>query len=310
MKETINTTAEEKSVSTKKEKKKKKAEVVVETENTTVDTEVEVKEEVVKEVIPAELDTFHSQNGEKVDVAVLLGKTEMGLKTEFYIYQIKQLMKHVGATLNEKNLTNKQLENNLEQLARYGIDEYLVSPIYLDACRNIEERFPSKVHYGVLIDAPLGEQPHKARLEAVKCCNSDGVDYINVVFPKSAISLSKLSEYKSKTNKLSKASKKPFGVMFDANLMKKDFLDVLKIVDNSKCHHVILNLEEVPKAEIKALITLAVSIKKNKKIYAYANVSNVSELSELLELKVEKVYTPYAVQIGDQLAEKFGIRKN
>ncbi len=294
-----------------KEKVKEQVVPPVEETEKEIENEEVLQEEVqdvVEETIKENATPVNLEKKDAFDLAYLLGKTESGLKSEFYAYQIKELMKSIGVTLKRTEGTSEQFEEVYKQAIKYGADEICVSPYYYQACKNIEEKLKGQeIKIGAMIDYPYGESSFKARLADVKVAVQNGVNLITVVFPVSATVLGSFGGEKAKLNKICKAGKSKVGVAIKADLGQEDLKRIVKLVDGTKCSHITLLAENLGVEKIIDAIQ-SVSLKKgNKKIHVYTAIDKMQDLSAVLEQKVDKVYTPYLDQIGEALSEKFGI---
>lgn len=278
----------------------------VEQENVVANTVTEtVKEQTDEQALPVSTE----QKKDGFDLAYLLGKTESGLKSEFYAYQIKELMKSIGVTLKREDVTSEQLENVYKQVVKYGADEIAVSPYFYQACKDLESKFKNQaVKFGAMIDYPYGESSFKARLADVKVAVQNGVNLITVVFPTSATALGGFGGEKLKLNKLCKVGKRSVGVAIKADQRQEDLKRLVKLIDGTKCSHITLLAEGVSVEKIADAIKVVSAQKSGKKVFVLTTIENMQDLSAILELKVDKVYTPYIEKIGEGLTEKFGIK--
>lgn len=243
------------------------------------------------------------------DLAHLLGKTESGLKTEFYAYQIKELMKSVGIIIPRDNINGEKLVNAYKEALKYGVDEISITPYFYQACKDLERKSKeSSVKFGTMIDYPYGESSFKARLADVKASVNNGLDVCTIVLPYSAITMGELCAEKSKLNKLCKAGKKNVGVAIKADFKQEECKKILKLIDGIKCSHITLLAEGVSAEKISEILKVLATYKFEKKVYVYSTIKTVEELSLLIESKVDKIYTPYLEEIGSGLTEKFGIK--
>lgn len=259
---------------------------------------LENAENVEKSVLVDEKDRFN--------LAHLLGKTESGLKEEFYAYQIKELMKSVGKIL-PKFLTLGELDAVYQNAVKNGYEEICATPFYCQAIKNIENKYNKFIKLNAIIDYPLGESSFKARISDVKACLKNG-NSLTVVLPYSAVTLGGLSVEKSRLNKLCKAGKNKVGVAVKADLKPEELKRVLKVIDGSKCTHITLLAENLDTEKISHALNAFSNQKGNKKVFVYSSIKTVDELSSLLECKADKIFTPNLEDISLELMEKFGIK--
>lgn len=246
---------------------------------------------------------------DKFDLAHLLGKTESGLKTEFYAYQIKELMRSMAKIIPQKSLTVEELENIYKECVKYGADEICVSPYFYQICHNLENKFgKGKIKFGVMVDYPNGESSFKARLTEVKNATHNGLDSVTVVFPSRAFSLGMVGAEKSRLIKLKKAGKRAVGVAISADLNGEQIKKFLKVIDGIKFTHITLLAEGLSVDKIAEALRAISAQKGGKKVYVYSSIKSADEMSALLEYKVDKIYTTELESIGFALTEKFGIK--
>jgi len=244
---------------------------------------------------------------DKFDLAPLLGKTESGMKTEFYIYQIKEFMKSVGVFFAPDIKIDKAMEV-FKETKRYGADEISVPPYLYPTCKNLESKFGRNVvKFGTLIDYPNGESSFKGRIADVKDAVKNGLDVITLTLPTRLCSLGNLGVEKSRINKLYKVSKHCLGVAVKADILADEMKKIVKMIDSTKVEHITLLAENLSVEQILDAVKIVNQYKGWRKVYVYSNITELSKLSTIIESKVDKVYTPNVSAIGRSLTEKFGI---
>lgn len=248
------------------------------------------------------------QKTDKFDLAHMLGKTESGLKKDFYIYQIKELMSRLGKTVNDKKCTVDGLAETYKELKELGVGEIAVSPFFF---REIDEAADkvgkTGIKKGALIDYPNGESSFRARIADVKEAVGRGADTVTVCLSAACVSLIRLSEEKARLYKLARIAKKTFGAGIDANLSEEALKKTLKAVEGLKIARIALLGETTGTAELIDVVKRVSEVKGNKELCVYSNISAVSELSELIDCGADRVFTPYVERIGKELKEKFDV---
>jgi AraC-like DNA-binding protein len=67
---------------------------------------------------------------DKFDLAKILGKTEDGLKNEFYVYQIKELMSKLGLCFLDKSLSFNSIVKQIKDAKELGVSASFLSRIF------------------------------------------------------------------------------------------------------------------------------------------------------------------------------------
>lgn len=279
-------------------------------ENARILTETAETTEREQEEKPTVVAFEEPQEKDKFDLAKVLGKTESGMKKEFYVYQIKKLMAKLGKTV-ERETVSGEFVKDFGLLCEFGVGETIVSPSYYNECREAEKKNKkSGVKFCALIDYPNGESSFKAKIADVKDAVKNGVDAIIAVMPTNAVSLSRLSEEKYRINKLSKVAKNSFGVGVNAKIDSDDFRKVLKAVEGVNAKKLVLLCDGMEFSAVKRVVSEATDFKGDKELCVLTNTKQLEELSALLESGADKVYSPFVIEIGNRLLDKFGVRIN
>ncbi len=292
------------------EMKEEKADLVEEKKVATEDAEdviEEIEVTIEKEPAPSTVQADKKIKSDKFDLAKVLGKTESGMKAEFYVYQIKELMQKVGKAFDTKQVSVPEIHESYAEISKLGACEMLVSPIYASECAKAEKKNPSGAKFGAIIDYPFGESSFKAKMVELKNCIKSGFDSITVTFPTSAAYLNKLNSERSVVVKLAKKCKVPFGVAINSDMPMEDVRKLLKAIANSKISFITLLLDKLDNVSILDYFE-EISVYKGKlKVYAYTSIRNVKDLAKLIEYSADRVYTPYVEDIGQELLTKFGV---
>ena len=258
--------------------------------------------QVEPEIIPQKEET------DKFSLAGLLGKTESGMKLEFYAYQIKELMQSVGKIMPRNGVNVSDIDNAYCQTVKYGGKEISVTPYFYRACKELESKYGyGKVEFSAMIDYPFGESSQKARLTDVKEAIKNGVDLVTVVMPFNAYTMGVLNAEKVKLNKLCKVRKGKVGIAVGIDYDAEGFCKIVRLVEGLKCSHITLLCQSHSVDKIVDAIKIIRERKFTKKVYVYSSVKTIEELSKLMELKVDKVYTEHLEQVGFELERKFGV---
>ena len=284
-------------------------ESVLEQENLEVQAEENQSKDIQPKEEPAQEEQSDiEQEQDKFGLAHLLGKTESGLKTEFYAYQIKEVMRSVVKSFPQGQLDVEEIEKACSNCVKFGAMELAITPYTYQVLKGIESKFgKDAIKFSAMIDFPYGESSHKARIADVKTAVANGADNITVAFPVKALSFGSIGTEKARLNKLCKVSKQTLGVSIKADLCEEDMKKMLKVIDGTRLSHVMLNAEDASLSTITQAISILSKQKGNKKIFVYSTVKSIDDLSTLLSLKVDKIYTPYLEELGYGLCAKFGI---
>ena len=278
-------------------------------------TQEEVSELVVPEVIAPVVDTVERpapivQEEDKFNLAKVLGKTETGMKKEFYVFQIKELMAKLGKTVG-KETTSNEFVKDYKSLCEFGVGEILVTPAYYHECREAEKKNKNScVKVCALIDYPNGESSFKARLSDVKDAVKNGVDGVVVVMPTSAVAMSRLSEEKSRMIRFAKTAKHSFGVAIDGNVDGDNLRKTLKAVDGIPAQKLVLVCRGMDFSAVKRVLLDVASFKGTKQLCVITELNKLEEISLLFENGADKVYSPFVIDVGNQLLDKFGVQLN
>lgn len=289
-------------------KKKIKEEPITEDKVTedTITEEVDVPVDEVEEAVDE--DAKVSENKVEFDLARALGKTESGLKNEFYVYQIKELMSKVVKIASPEEFFKGSGEVMATELIKYGICEISVTPFSYQYCKNIEQKIGKhKIKFSAMLDYPFGQSSFRARGAEVREALKNGLDGITLTVPKTEIFVATASRVKPQLSKLSNITKNRLGFAIDADCPTETLKKAFKAVEGIKAAHISLIVDKVFGETLIVAVKTALSLKGNKKLYVYASTLSIDELSSLIELKVDKVYLQNAAETAKALSEKFGV---
>ena len=282
-----------------------------------VDTQLEKKQEEPKEqeetltIEVCEKEIAENGNDEKVETdlfkfASVFGKTEKGLKDEFYAYQIRSLMERTGLPIERK--TEKRITEEFEQAVNIGVGEILLTPCLFPTLIRAKECKPSsKSKVCVIVDYPLGESSFKARVADVKYCLKNGADKVSVVLGEPAVNFGHVGIERLRLNKLFKTSKGKLGVALNADFSEEQLVRAVKIIENSKVKHVMLIAKNKNSASIIQAIRLIKAMKEPKEIFVLCDIGDLEEFSAILMENPSVIYTSSAEKVYKALKEKFGL---
>ncbi len=240
------------------------------------------------------------------DLARALGKTEDGLKAEFYAYQIRELMAKVGKIAYAVDFSSGA--EKMKDLIKYGTGSVCVTPLYFERCREFENKVgKGKIRFSTVIDYPNGESSIKAQIADVKNAVRYGLDKITVTVPRYEV-LSCISGIKNRLNKLSRVAKKGFGygIICDGN--EENLKKALKLLEGVKAERIVLITGDLDVEKVVLSIKLAIAVKGKKQVYVYTNLGGAEDVSIMIENKADGVYTASANEVAEKLCEKFGIK--
>lgn len=236
-------------------------------------------------------------------LARLLGKSEDKLKSEFYLYKVKELMKRVGIHIT-RTQSQTEIFQTLSLSQQTGVEDVLVTPFYFSLVKSIKLKDKKKMKLSVAVDYPLGEDALKGKIAGVKEACKKGADHVFCALPENSVKLSCLGEEKRKIYKCFKASKKPFGIITKTSSDDAELQRILKNTDGIKSQFVVIEGKSEDIYALKEAVTTAVNFKGKKQVFVLTDVKTVDHLSMLLECKADKIFTPYANQLGQELLSR------
>jgi hypothetical protein len=292
-----------------KDRQEEKVDCVEQAEQGVQPVEEIAKEQTQPQPLTPEVEVLAiKEEKEKFSLAGILGKTESGMKSEFYAYQIKELMQSVGMIMPKNGVNIADIESAYGETVKYGGKQIFLTPYFYRAIKNLESKVgASSISFCSMIDYPYGESSQKARLIDVKEAFKNGMDLVTVVMPFNAYSMGGLNAEKSKLNKLCKVRKGKVGVAIGINYGEEDFRKVIKMIDGLKCAHVTLLCQGGSIDKIANAVNIIREKKFSKKVFVYSSVKTIEELSRLKSLKVDMIYSERFEEIGKELEGKFGI---
>ena len=237
-------------------------------------------------------------------LASVLGKTESGLRNEFYNYQIKEFMAKVGVCNLE--ISEFPTAEEMNALIKTGVFEYSLTPFFYEAFKSVERKLSSGVKFNAVLDFPKGEGSHIARLREVKVAMKNGANKVYITLPNLSIIVKNTSKIKAQLIKISRVCKSKLGLIVicegDDDKLKK----ALKMIESIKVERVVLFGKDGRGAG-KQELSLAKQILSNKKVFVYTDCENADAVAEFISLKADGVYLKNPLLIGKDLKEKFMI---
>lgn len=293
---TVEESKEEKYKENKKDKKKEKYS--------------DGEEEIYEEMLP--------------NLAKLMNVSIEQLKDEFFLFQIRKFMGKLGKLIVRFNLTEKEIETILYNSHALEVGEVMISPVYLPICgRTVRKQRIDELQVNALVDFPFGENSFKSKISSVKESIREGVDGISVTMPNLLATMENAKVFKKQAKKVGKLYKNKSNVVINAtDLTEEEMQRVLKLVGKTKLKGVILAFGEATLEEVKSKFKMVNEIRgvgdngkkarKNKigkkEIGVIANVDRADAMAELFKLGVDKIVTPYADEIGEELVARFKIK--
>ena len=232
--------------------------------------------------------------------AEILGKSERKLKQEFYLYKVKELLQKIGLTI-DKQATQTEIQGSVDQAYHLGIKDFLLTPFYYSLVKGLGVKYRKGISLSVAVDYPLGETEVKGKVAGVKEACKNGADYVMCALPEKTIKLACLYQERKKLIKCGRASKKPFGIIAKASLEDGELQKILKNTDCVKSEFVAIEGHETEVTKLKEAISTAIANKGKRKLFVIANVDTVEKLTLLMEAKIDKIFTPYANVLAEEL---------
>ena len=244
------------------------------------------------------------------DLARLMNTTVENLRDEFFHFQIRKLMSKIGKVVVRHSVTENELEKIFLNANALTINQILVSPVYLSACERIVKKH--KLHnvcVGSIIDFPFGESSFKSKINNVKDSVKIGVDEVSVMIPSLLTTPDHIKTFRKQVKKIAKSYKGSSGVVLNAtDIQEEQVKRAMKIVGKSKLTFVVFAFGEATVIDLKEKMQIINKYKGNKKVSVIANVDRADSIQELFKLGVDRILSPFADAIGQELVERFEIK--
>ncbi len=243
------------------------------------------------------------------DLALLMGMTVKELKDEFFSFQIRKLMSKLSKAVIRFAVSDKEMERLFYNAKELTIDGLVVAPAFLPQCIKQVNKNSNDFKVGVIIDFPFGESTLKSKLTTVKDCAKKGVDDITVMMPSMLICKEQVKTLKKQCAKLGKLYRGRAGVALNATDLDEDKIKLaIKTIAKTKLTFLTFVFGEASLEEVKSKMAIIAKYKGDKKVFALANVDSAEGIMALFTNGVDKILTPYADKIGEELVERFKIK--
>lgn len=276
------------------------------TESESSEKKEEASEEPPKNGWRAGSDTY----AEFPDLALLMNTTVAQLKDEFFLFQIRKLMSKLGKVIVRYNVPEAELERLFLNSAALSVGEILVAPAYLSACQRQNKKHNlESLHVGSIIDFPFGESSFKSKINNIKESAHMGVDGVTVMMPSLLTNVENSKLFKSQCNKIGRAFKKYSGIALNAtDLDEEQIKRAMKLSAKSKISFITFAFGESTLEDLKNKMEIINKYRNGKKIHVIANVDRAEGVMELFRLSVDKILTPFADFIGEDLVKRFKVK--
>lgn len=273
---------------------------------TAVATKSPTQATVKGEKIKAEKDVYEKFP----ELAELMNTTVEQLKDEFFLFQIRKLMSRIGKVIVRFNVAEAEVERIFLNAAALSVNQVMVSPVHLPVCERLVKKH--KLHdvcVSAVIDFPFGESSFKSKLHNVKDAVRIGVDEVAVMLPTLLCAEENAKVLKRQIKKVGVSYKGGACIALNASdLDEEQIKRAMKFAGKSKVECVTFVFGEATTEEVKSKIETVNKYKNNKKIAVLANVDKAEAVMELFKLDVDRILTPYADKIGEELVKRFEIK--
>ena len=238
-----------------------------------------------------------------------MNKTISQIKDEFFLFQVKELMKKMAKTVIRYGISDKEMEKLFFNAKQLDLDQVVVAPAFLPACIKQVSKLEDGFKVGVIVDFPFGESSIKSKLASIKECVKKGVDDVTVMMPSLLVSKENIKQFKKQSAKIAKAYKGFVGIALNAtDLSEEQIKWAVRSVNKTKLAFITFVFGTASLEEVKSKMSVVNKYKADKKIFALANVDTAEGIMALFTNGVDKILTPYADQIGEQLIERFRVK--
>lgn len=244
------------------------------------------------------------------DLACLMNMTVAELKEEFFLFQVRKLMSKMAKTIVRFGVSDREMEKLFFNAKQLQMDQVVVAPAFLPACeKQVAKLGEDGFKVGVIVDFPFGESSFKNKLSSIKECIKKGVDDVTVMMPTLLINKDHSKEFKKQSAKIGKIYKGCAGIALNATDLNEEQIKLaVKSVNKTKLAFITFVFGTASLEEVKAKMAIVKKYKDNKKVFALANVDTAEGVMALFSNGVDKILTPYADQIGEQLIDRFRVK--
>ena len=221
--------------------------------------------------------------------------------------EIKRFMKRVGKVTVRYAVSEKDFLCAVKNCKILSVSEILAAPTYLDGYKKaVNKSGVEGQKISALIDFPFGESLFKSKITDIKNCLKYGVDGFVVVMPVASVNT---GEFKSQIKKIGKITSRDTGVAFSAGeLSEEDVKTILKAAEKSEVKSVTFVFGDATEQIIREKAAFIKKYRGKKEIRILGNVLAAEGVAILTALGADKVFTPYADEIGKELVSRFKIK--
>lgn len=245
------------------------------------------------------------------DVAVfsaLFSETPEQVKNGIRLFELHRFASMLGQITVRYEIQEKEIFSIIRKAKILGIDEILTTPVYLSGYRRVVNKSGIEGQkVCAVIDFPLGESTLKAKIADIKACEKFGVDGYTVVMP--SVFVKTTNELKKQLKKIKGLTDKSVGVAFSTSDLKEgDVKSAFRTAEKVGAESITFLFGDQTEAEI---LETAEAIKENKgktEVRILGNVASAEAAAAVKKLGADKVFTPYAIDILEELLKRFKIK--
>lgn len=243
-------------------------------------------------------------------LAELLNTSVEKIKDECCLYQVRNVMSRLGKVIVRYDISEKQLLKTIKNCLELSVSEILVAPIHLENClKQVKKNNLQSQKISAFIDFPFGESLVKSKINDLKNCANYGIDGATVMIPSKIVLSENIKELKRQVKKFSKAISKQTGVAINAtDIDSNAIVKAIKVIEKTKVSHIVFVFGDTPENEIKEKLSAIKTAKSKTQICVLGNVSSPEGVMALIRLNVDKIFTPFADNIGVELVKRFKIK--
>ncbi len=269
--------------------------------------EEKVEENSVEKETVLEKATIEKTTDERFELAKILGKTESGLKSEFYDFQIKGFMAKTGC-FNPETQEDFSETDEFLKVAKSGVLEYAVTPYFFTGAKNAIKKaksYPLKLT--AVIDFPKGESSYYARLADAKQAVKGGFSSIMLTLPSVSLFVKNPTKIKTQLNRISRVTKNRLGLIIKPDNDLDKFKKTLAHLMSVKAERLVIIIKEKECNDFLANARIALSYAGKKKLFVLTDTESTQKVADLFSLKVDGVYLKNPLAVSKTLEEKFSV---